>query len=113
MLAVAFNVTVDYLERGIGPPENVIVPNALASAREISRLRAENDRLRRRQPHVQETIARAEDKMLLAYMDDERLEVRRRDGKVIVVQDGEYEIAEATTLKAALQIAWDHEGDND
>jgi hypothetical protein len=45
-------------------------------------------------------------------MDDERLEVRRRGGKVIVVQDSEFEIAEAETLKGALQIALDHQNDN-
>jgi transcriptional regulator with XRE-family HTH domain len=112
-LARALNVTRDYLERGHTPGDLAIAPGALASATEISRLRAQLDRLRRRQPHVQETIARATDKMFLTYMDNERLEVRRRGGKVIVVQDGEYEIAEADTLKGALQIALDHQGDND
>jgi AraC-like DNA-binding protein len=114
-LAVAFNVTQEYLCTGHAPGEGATPPGALSTAMEISRLREENDRLRRRRgdiiTNMDRTVERASQTSLLAYADREKLEVRRRDGKVVLVQDGEFEIAEAPTLKAALQVALQYSTD--
>jgi transcriptional regulator with XRE-family HTH domain len=104
LLALAFGVTGDYLRNGIGPEvTHVTRPSEWQTQLDNSRLRAENDRLRRRRDRTE-----IQPTSLLSFADNEKLEVRRRDGKVILVQDGEYEIAEADTLKAALGIALNH-----
>lgn len=112
-LAVAFNVTQDYLERGVGAVATP--PSATATQFEISRLRAENDRLRRTRrtgEPMLETINRAEITTLLTRASDAKLEFFYRDGKYVVVREHEYEIAEAPTMKAAMEIAL-NDSDND
>lgn len=116
-LAAAFDVTVDYLERGVVPA--VQPPSATASQFEIARLRAEVDRLRRRRTSAEQLDAmragstqaqKARD--ALSWATANKLEIVFRNDKFVILREHEYEIAEASTIEAALAIAKDGENDD-
>ena len=109
-LAVVFNVTREYLERGTFV-EGVVTPSATASAIEISRLRGEVDALRRRRSTPQMSAFDRAAIDTIKWASEEKLEVIFRDDKFVVMREHEYEIAAGDSFIEALAIA--RNGDND